>query len=229
MSTLPKIDLPKYKHTLTGTGKEVTYRPFTVKEQKILLLAKQSQEPSSMIDAVKQIIELCTFSTLKADNLPFFDIEDLFLRIRSKSVSNIAEIAYRVKDTNRRITLKINLDDVQVVTPETHTNKIMITPTMGLVMKYPSLEMLSSDEKPSDDVMMRKCIDYVFNENEVFHFNDFSDAEIDEWIESFDMSILLKIKEFFDTMPRIRHTVEVDLGDGTKETIKFEGLEDFFS
>lgn len=235
MSNLPKLDLPYFSHTLVGLGKKIKYRPFTMKEQKILLHAKESEDPQDHVDAIKQIIELCTDGKFEVEDLPFFDIEDLFVRIRSKSVGEMCEINYRVKDseTNEKVTVQINLDDIRVTTPEDHDKKVMITDEVGLMMKYPSLELLNSDNQEDneqhEDRLIRQCIDYVFDSEEVYHFNDFSDKEVEEWMDQFDVGVMKKIYHFFETMPRIRHEVEVELKDGSKETIKFEGINDLFT
>lgn len=226
--SLPKLDLPKYTHHLVGLDKKITYRPFTVKEQKILLQAKQSEEPDEQVNAIKQIIELCIYEDINVDELPFFDIEDLFLRIRSKSVSEISEIMYKVKDSDEKIKISINLDQIKVEQKEGHDKKIMLTDSIGIVMKYPSLELLSQPNLENED-LIKYSIDCVFTEDEVFYFKDFTEDEVQEWIEQFDVSVLSKIYNFFDTMPRLRHKVDVKLKDGSTETIKFEGLQDLFT
>lgn len=226
--SLPKLDLPKYTHHLVGLDKKITFRPFTVKEQKILLQAKQSEEPDEQVNAIKQIIELCTYDDIDVDELPFFDIEDLFLRIRSKSVSEVSEIMYKVKDSDEKIKVSINLDQVKVQEKEGHSKKIMLTDSIGVMMKYPSLELLSKPELENDD-LITESIDYVFTDDEVFFFKDFTDQEVQEWVEQFDVGVLKKIYEFFDTMPRIRHSVTINLKDGSSETINFEGLQDLFT
>jgi len=227
MGSLPKLDLPWYKHHLVGLDKDIKYRPFTVKEQKILLRAKESNDAQDMVDAMKQITELCTQDVV-ADELPFFDLEDIFLRIRTKSVSEVSEIGYKVKDTDEKISVQINLDDVKVTKLPEHEKKIMLTDTVGVVMKYPTLEMLSG-EATTDEDMILNCIDYVFDTEEVYHFKDVSKEEAQEWVENFDTSVMLKIHKFFETMPRLRHEVEIELKDGTKETLKFEGIQDLFT
>jgi hypothetical protein len=227
---LPKLDIQRFKHKLTGIDKTITYRPFTVKEQKILLMAKESEEREQEIEAMCQIIELCTDGAVDPKELPIFDIEDLFIKIRSKSVSDVCEIGYRVKDSDEHIKISIPLDEVKVHIDPSHQKKFMITETLGLVMKYPTLGMaFDSDSKiKQDDSMIRACIDYVFDEDQVYNFSDFSEEEINEWIESFDTSILKKIANFFATMPTVKWETEVELSDGRKTTIEFKGINSFF-
>lgn len=233
MSNLPKLDIPHYKHHLVGMDKTVQYRPFTVKEQKILLHAKESGSRSEEIQAIKQIISLCVKDKIDVDSMSVFDVEDLFLRIRARSVSNVCEIRYKVKDaegndTKQRVNVDIDLDTVKVVVPEEHDRKIMLTPTVGLMMQYPTIDMIEEENLDEERVLI-KCIDYVFDDQEVYHFNEFSNQEVADWIESFDMEIMGKVKNFFDTMPKLRHEVSVDLPDGGTEKIVLEGIADFFT
>lgn len=221
---LPKIDIPRYKHHLYGVDKEIKYRPFTVKEQKILLQAKESEDADTEVDAIKQIIDLCTDSKLNVDELPFFDIEDLFIRIRSKSVSEVSEILYKNKDTGERVTVSVNLNDLKVEPKEGHEKKIMLTDDIGVVMKYPTLDMILSGEK---DNFIPKCIDYIFDQNEVY--NDFTTEELEEWVDDFDTGAMYKINNFFATMPRIRYETEIAFKDGETEVLKLEGLSDLFT
>lgn len=225
----PKIDLPRYKHKLFGLNKEIKYRPFTLKEQKILLLAKQSEDSDQMIEAIKQIIELCTDSSVNPDELAFFDIEDLFVRIRSKSVSEVSELLYKDKETEKKFKVKINLDDVKVTVPENHTNKIMITDSIGMVMKYPTLEMIKRKENFNDDDIIKSCIDYIFDDSGMYYPKDEPKEMLDDWIENLDSKSLVKIQEFFNTMPRLRHQVTLKLDENRTETLTFEGMESFFT
>ena len=229
---LPKIDLPRYKHYLHGLGKEIHYRGFTVKEQKILLHAKEEGSQEQMVEAINQIIEHCTYGKIDANELAFFDVEDLFIRIRSKSVSEVVELKYRVRDEDDKptkdiIDISINLDEVKVTFPEDHDKKIMITDSIGLMMKYPTMEELN--KYGNDDMkMLEHCIDCIFTPDEVHYLKDVSQEEIDEFIGDLDTEALKKIKHFFQTMPRIRHTEEVKMPSGEIETLEFEGLQDFF-
>lgn len=231
MSGLPKLDLPRYKHFLVGLNKTVTFRGFTVKEQKILLHAKESDDEEQTKDAINQVISLCLYDDINVDDLAFFDVEDLFLRIRAKSVSNTVELKYRVKDeegnkTKDSIIVKIDLDDVKVTQPEGHDKKIQLSDNIGVVMKYPSLHTLGFKQ---DTVgMIKESIDFIYNDDEVFYLKDYTDADYDEFIESLDKENLDKFKNYFQTMPRLRYTREVKLPNGETTTLEFEGLSDFF-
>lgn len=220
---LPKLDIPRYSHHLYGIDKDIKYRPFTVKEQKILLQAKESKDAGEEVDAIKQIIDLCTDQKLDVDSLPFFDIEDLFVRVRSKSVSEVSEIYYKNKETGERVKVVVNLDDLRVEPKEGHEKKIMLTDTIGVVMKYPTLDMILQG---SQEDFIPRCIDYIFDENEVY--NDFTTEELEEWVDDFDTGALYKINNFFSTMPRIRYETEIEFKNGEKETLVLEGLSDLF-
>lgn len=224
MSNLPKPELPQYSHTLTGLGKTIKFRPFTTKEQKILLLAKETQTYAEVIDAITQILENCIIDDISIPKLPIFDVEDLFLRIRSKSVSNESTFVYRIKDTDERVNVTINLDDVKVKTFKDNKNKIMLTETIGVKINYPTLTSF----KLSEDDMILSCIEYVFDEDEVYTFSDFSTEDQMEWLESFDAGAIKNIKEFFDTMPILKYETYVESKDGKKYDIVLSGIEDFF-
>lgn len=227
---LPKLDHAYFTHHLKGLNKKVKYRGFTVKEQKILLQAKESKNPKEQIEAMCQIIDICTNGQVDAYNTPVFDVEDLFLRIRTKSVSDVSEITYKDKQTEELIKIEINLADVQVQVPEGHTNKIMITDSLGIMMKYPTLGMAIEGEKTSADPdIIKKCIDYAFDADNVYHFSDFSEQEVNDWIDAFQFPVMKSIDTFFKTMPKLRHEVEVVVpSTKEKQTIVFEGLSDFF-
>jgi hypothetical protein len=228
---LPKIDQPRYKHHLVGMDKDVYFRGFTTREQKILLQAKQDENKEHTLEAIKQIIELCTFGDIQADDLAFFDIEDLFLRIRAKSVSEVIDVKYKVKNPDgtyqkKSIELSINLDKVKVETPEGHTNKIMITDQIGVVLKYPSLLML--DHQGNEIDMIKQCVDYIFDQDEVYYIKDVSSDEFDAFFDDLDVEAIRKMSHFFNTMPRLRHQQIVHDENGKEMELVFEGLNDFF-
>lgn len=225
--SLPKIDLPRYKHYLKGLDKTVTYRPFTTKEQKILLNAKDSEDGDQIVEAVKQIIELCIKEDIDVDDMPIFDIEDMFMRIRAKSVGEEITIRYKVKNSDKRIKVDINIDDIKVEEQEGHTKKLQLSDSIGAMMRYPTYKIIA--ECGSDDeLVVQKCIDYIFDNEEVHHLNDYSQEEIDDWFESLDIEASTKITQFFQTMPKLRYETEVDVGEGQVEKLVYTGLQDFF-
>jgi hypothetical protein len=229
---LPKLTHTLHTHRLVGLGKEIKFRAFTNNEQKTLLLAKQEKENNRVvIDAVKQIVSACTLGKLNVDLLSTFDLEDLFLRIRSKSVSEVSNIRYRFdheedgKPVSKFIDISINLDEVKVKTDPNHTNKFMLTDDIGIQMKYPSFE---ASEYPDDELPMR-CIESVFTKDgDVTYIKDVSEADLLEFYGDIDMKGLLKIKDFFDTMPKLSHVIKVPLPTGETREVVLEGLQSFF-
>lgn len=230
--SLPKLTHTLHTHFLVGLGKEIKFRAFTNQEQKTLLLAKQDKEnKQATIDAVKQIVSACTLGKLDVDHLATFDLEDLFLRIRSKSVSEISNVRYRFdyeeegKPVSKFIDVSINLDEVKVQTNPEHTKKIMLDASTGIVMKYPTFSML---DFPEEDLPMH-CIESVFTASgDVFYINDVTLSDLQAFYNDIDMKGLLEIKKFFDTSPRLKHEIELDLPTGEKRKVFFEGLESFF-
>ena len=224
---LPKISAPYYKHHLKGIDKTIHYRGFTVREQKILLHAKQEESKEQEIEAIKQIVNFCTDGEVHVEDLPFFDIEDLFLRIRSKSVGEQIDVYFKdYTAENKTIKVTIDLNKIEVTFPEGHDKIIMLDDSLGMKMKYPSFDSIS---KEMDDFeMIKECIDVVFQGDEVFVFADNTEKDKNGFVDDFDSNVLLKIKDFFKTMPRIRYEQDVTLSDGNVEKIELEGIKDFF-
>ncbi|AND75079.1 hypothetical protein pf16_156 [Pseudomonas phage pf16] len=234
---LPKLKHTLYSHTLTGLGKEIKFRPFTNQEQKTLLLAKDSQESPDaqkvMLEAVQQIIHNCTLGKVDGSTLSTFDLEDLFLRIRAKSVGEVINVKYRYdfKDAEDRpvskfIHASVNIDDVKVKLDPEHEKQFMLTDEVGVVMRYPTFSLIETMKDESDLPMA--CIESVFTTDEVFSTASITREELVEFYNDIDTAGMLKIKKFFDTMPKLEHSIELDLGDGKKETVTFKGLQDFF-
>ena len=230
MSKLPKINLPKYELKLFTMINPVTYRVFTVGEQKQLLLAKESDKLEDKIQAIKNTVKTCTFGTVDVDNLAFFDLETLFLRIRSKSVSNQSQITFKVKDSKTKIKVDINLDDVGLKVDESHSKTVWITDTIGMNFKYPSIAMMYKAETEQTN-MVFECLESIFDGDVLTSKADITKEEFDEFIDGFDPEHLSKVKKFFDTIPRLEHEIEIKYLMDEKEVvekIKLVGLNDFF-
>lgn len=222
---LPKIDVPVYKHKLVGLNKTIKFRVFNVKEQKILLHAKEEESNEAMIDAIKQIVELCTFGKVDVEKLPFFDLEDLMLQIRIRSVSDVSTVTFKDKEKNETVDVDVDLKKIKVQIPKDHDSVIYFTDTVGVKMKYPSLDMIKENEEQD---LLVSCIDYIFDDEEIYKASDIETEEMEQWVDELGITETVKIKKFFDTMPRLRHEQEVELKDGTKHTLKFEGIDSFF-
>lgn len=234
---LPKLKHTLYSHTLTGLGKEVKFRPFTNQEQKTLLLAKDSEGSADsqkvMLQAVEQIIHNCTLGKVDATSLSTFDLEDLFMRIRAKSVGEVINVKYRYdhKDDDGRpvskfIHASVNIDDIKVKVGHDHSKQILLTDEVGIIMRYPSFGLIEKIQ--SDEELPMACIESVFDANEVYSTASITREELLEFYGDIDTAGMLKIKKFFDTMPSLEHSIELDLGEGKKETVTFKGLQDFF-
>ena len=235
---LPKLNVPVYEAILPSTEKVIKYRPFLVKEEKLLLTAQESGE-KAVLPAVKQIIENCVQGELDVDNMPLFDIEYLFLRLRAKSVGE--EITLGLKPwgcpqndgelCKFTTEVAINLEEIKCVKNEKHSSKIMISDKIGIMMKYPDISQLNI--KGSENEMglnvIKKCINMIFTEEKTHERDSFTDKELDEFVDNLNTKQMEQIKNFFDTMPVLKHTVKYTCKtcDEEKETI-IQGLQSFF-
>lgn len=231
---LPKIDLPIYDFVLPSTGETIKIRPFTVKEEKILLIAKESKELSQIISATKQIINNCLVDK-DVDELAVFDLEYLLVMIRSKSINNIVEFKITDDETFEEVELVFDLEKVKLHKEPDHENQIKINDEYTLFMKYPSIDMFMDFFKNKDKKdplayynIMISCLDKLVGEEEVYKIQDFSKAEINEFMESLENKTVTQIQTFFETMPRLRHEIEYKNSAGNKKTFVIEGTESFF-
>ena len=232
---LPVLNNPNYEMELPSTGEKIEFRPFLVKEQKILMMAMESEDAKMQTKAVVDIIKNCTFGKLddKIDTLPTFDIEYMFLKLRAKSVGETIDISVTCQDDGEtKVPVTINLDDIDVVRTEGHDKVIMITDKIGLTMKYPTmnklmgynLENLSSMD--STFGIINDCLENVFDEVEVH--DEMSTKELSEFIESMTTDQFQKITDFFTTMPKLQHTVKVtNPNTGKENKIVLEGMQSF--
>ena len=231
---LPKLSIPEYELEMPITGKKVSYRPFLVKEEKLLYLAMESQDNKQMVKAVKTIIKNCTNLKSNVDKLATFEIEYIFLRIRAKAVGEISEFKITAPDDEKTsIPVQIPLEEVEVQVPDGHDKKIKLDDKIGIVMKYPSLDAFiqqNMSENPTvDDIfeMAAKCIDQVFDDEEVY--DSFSHKEALEFLENLNSEQFALIQNFFETMPKLQHTIEVyNPETKVKSEVVLEGLASFF-
>ena len=230
---LPKIDLPIYELTLPSNNKKINYRPFTVKEEKILLTAQQSKDSDQIIIAINQIVNNCIID-YNIDNLSLFDLEYILINIRARSVDNSVEFEIEDPDTKENVKLILNLDQVKVYRDEKHTNQIKIDDTYTLFLKYPNIndfsDILKKEDLSFDESynILISCIDKLASEDEVFNFKDFTKKQVDEFIESLHSDITKRIKEFFDTMPKVRHEIHYVNSNGDNKTFTIQGTQSFF-
>lgn len=231
--SLPKIDLPLYELELPSTGERVKYRPFTVKEEKILLTAQESEDSNQILLSIKQIINNCLVGK-DVDSLAVFDIEYLLITLRSKSVDNKVEFEITDPDTEEKVKLELDLGMVKVERDENHNNKIKISDEYTLFLKYPTIDNFSTlilkEEQTTEDSydVMLSCIDKLASEEEVYNFKDFSKDEINDFVESLHSDTVKQIKKFFDTLPKVRHEIPYKNSKGNDKTFIIQGTESFF-
>lgn len=230
---LPKIDLPIYELKLPSNDKKVKYRPFTVKEEKILLIAQESGDSEQVALAIKQTLNNCLID-YDVDNLSLFDVEYILINLRAKSIDNKIEFEIEDPDTKERIKLNVDLSEVKVHKDKNHTNRIKIDDTYTLFLKYPTINnfssMIDQEGVPADKTfdIFTSCLDKLASEETVYKFSDFSKKEVDDFIESLHGDVTKKIKEFFDTIPKVRHEVKYKNSEGKEKIFVLEGLQSFF-
>ena len=234
---LPKIETPTYELTLPSQDTKIKYRPFLVKEEKVLLMASETGQQKEMIQAVKDIVSTCTFNKLNASSLPIFDLEYVFLQIRAKSVGEVTKFKVLCPDDKKTYAnVELDLTEVQVQVGDDHTNKIELTDDMGIIMTYPTIDSFldSGIEKIDANNMLdviSTCVLQIYEKNgeKVYQAKDQTKKELTEFIESMNSAQFKKVQSFFDTMPKLKHTIKVKNPKTKKSSeITLSGLNDFF-
>ena len=234
---LPKLDIPIYELVVPSTDEKIKYRPFLIKEEKILLIAMESGANEDIIQAVKQIVSECTFNTLKLGDMPMFDVEYIFLQIRSKSVGEVSKLKVLCKDDGKTYAnVEVDLTEIEVQVNDDHTNKIELTDEMGVIMKYPTIDSFStagiSDITAENmlDVIVA-CIDKIYDKKgeEVYDSKDSTKKELMDFVEQMNTTQFQDVQAFFDSMPKLRHEITVKNPKTKKESkVTLTGLNDFF-
>jgi len=243
---LPKIDVPTYETTLISSGKKVKYRPFLVKEQKLFLMASQSNDEKETINVVKQVLNNCIISDIDVDDLPTFDLEHLFMQLRARSVGEVVNLKYNcnniVKDDKGEdkpcgglVKFDLNILDIKPTIDKDHNNKIEITDKLGIVMKYPTLGMVKNfDNLQSESIdtimdVIVNCIDFIYDDEQMYYAKDSTKEELMEFVDNLQQDDLEKIQKFFTTMPKISKPLDFKCGKcGYEEKIVVEGIQNFF-
>ena len=237
---LPKIATPVYELELPSTGKTIEYRPFLVKEEKVLVIALESEDTKQITTAIKNVIKNCIKTKgIKVEELPTFDIEYLFLNIRGKSVGEEIEVNVTCPDDGEtQVPVTINLDDIEVQKNDEHSNRIKVDDSIMMEMKYPSLDQFIKNNFDFNDKnamdqsfeLIASCIDKVFTEEEVWAAADCTKKEIKEFVESMNSSQFKKIEKFFETMPKLSHKITIKNPKTKVESdVILEGLASFFA
>ena len=236
---LPKIATPTYQLELPSTGKTISYRPFLVKEEKVLVIALESEDTKQITNAIKAVLKNCVLTKgVKVETLPTFDIEFLFLNIRGKSVGEEIEVNIVCPDDGEtNVPVFIDLDSIQVQKDDDHTNQIKLDDDLMMEMKYPSLEQFiknnfdfqEGNQMDQSFELIATCIDKIYNEDEVWATADCTKKEVKEFLESMNSSQFKEIEKFFESMPKLKHTIEVtNPNTKVKSEVVLEGLASFF-
>ena len=237
---LPKIATPTYELDLPSTGQSVSYRPFLVKEEKVLVIALESEDNKQITNAIKAVLKNCILTKgIKVESLPTFDIEYLFLNIRGKSVGEDLEVSVTCPDDGEtQVPVTIYLDDIKVQKDENHTNKIKLEDSIMMEMKYPSLEQFIKNNFEFDDKnalnqsfdLIASSIDKIYTEDEVWASADCTKKEMKDFLEQMNSTQFKKIESFFETMPKLSHTFKVTNPKTKVESdVVLEGLASFFA
>ena len=230
---LPQLNAPSYEMVVPSTGETVKYRPFLIKEQKVLMIAQETGKESDMARAMCDIVKSCTDGTIKnPEKLPTFDIEYMFLQLRSRSVGSEVELQITCPDDDEtKVPVTINLEDVAVQTDEEHSKEIMITDEIGIKMKYPSMIDISKYGNKTKTVdltfgVIKDCLESIFDSEQVYE--DMPKKELDTFIESMNTEQFGKLQKFFDTMPKLKHTITVTNPNTKVESeVVVEGMQNF--
>lgn len=233
---LPKIDKPLFELTVPSMAKKFNFRPFTVKEEKILLNGQQSGEEKDIILAIKQVVNnCCQDSTFEVDDLATFDLEYMFLKLRAKSVNNVIEVSYRDNEDDKVYDFQINLDDVKMINLDADTSKIIaVSDTIGIKMKYPSVTIIDNIPEYTDptdvvDYLIKNCIDSIYDSDSVYPISDITQEELSEWLDDLDGESFKKIREFFDNLPQMYYKITYTNSLSNERVIELNSLNDFFT
>tara|TARA_B100000900_G_scaffold384111_1_gene372652 strand:+ start:728 stop:1435 length:708 start_codon:yes stop_codon:yes gene_type:complete len=231
---LPKLNTPHYELELPSTGGKIKFRPFLVKEQKVLMMAQESKNPAEVQDAISKIIYSCTDGLIDAKSSPLFDIEYVFLQLRAKSVGETAELRVKCPDDEETYAnVKVKLDDVSVHMTADHTNVINITDSIKIYMKYPVLndmKNLGDQSKEIENVfgLLKTCIHEIHDGDTIYNKIDMSEQELEEFIDSLNTGQFESLMDFFKTMPKLRHAIAVTNPKTKKRgEVMLEGLDSF--
>jgi len=232
---LPKLDTPTYELVLPSTEETIKYRPFLVKEQKLLLIAQESKDKKELLNSLSTIMNNCTFGKINTQESYIFDIEYVFLQIRRKSVGDKVTLNLLCEDDNKtRVPTEIDLGEIKVETGENHTNKIQLTDNINLVMSYPTMnimkkmDMLTMNETASFDII-KYCIHQIIQGDKIYEKADMSDVDLTEFVESMNTDNIDNILQFFNTMPKVKYTTTItNPNTNVENTINIEGIDSFF-
>lgn len=232
---LPKIDQPLFELTIPSNGDTVKYRPFTVKEEKVLLIAQESNDIDQVVLSIKQILNNC-IQDYDIEKLAVFDLEYILIQIRAKAVNNVLKFRVTDPDTEETVDIELDVEDIEIVRDENHKKVVPVSDSISLAMKYPSIDFIkmlreNEDAESQQEALfdlMKTCIDSVVEGDTVYKIEDFTDEEVTDFTDSLNSSVLENIRDFFNTIPKMRFETTYRLKDGTEKKFVAEGTETFF-
>ena len=234
---LPKLNTPTYELEVPSTDEKIKYRPFLVKEEKILMIAMESKDNTQIVNAVKDIVSACTFDKIDISNMPMFDVEYIFLNIRAKSVGEVSKLRVLCPDDKKTYTnIDVDLTKVNVEIGEGHTNKIELTDDTGMIMTYPTIDSFTETGITTVNAenmieLIGSCVLQIYEDKgeKVYQGKDQTKKELTEFIESMNTAQFKQVQKFFDTMPKLKHTIKVKNPKTKKSSdVTLNGLNDFF-
>lgn len=243
---LPKLDVPLYNLTLPLTKKNIKFRPFLVKEEKLLLMAMESGEEETVMNAIKQIVINCCLDEVNVEEIPVTDLEFIFLNLRARSIGEVVDLQYKCnnkiknnetgeeKPCNGTVKFALNLLELRPEVNPEHNSKIELSDKMGIVMKYPNLKFLESANKIENNTerimkVLMNCVDYIYDSETVYHRKDINDKDLTEFLENLNRQQFEKIQRFFETLPKIKTNLDFKcVKCGYEEKIVLEGIQNFF-
>jgi hypothetical protein len=241
---LPKLDVPIYETKLISNDQTIRFRPFLVKEQKLFLMAAESNDPKDTINAIKQVLRNCVLDDIDIDNMATFDIEHLFLQLRARSIGEVVNLRFNcnnnvvVKGEDQKcgnlVKIDVNVLEVNPTKNENHTNKVQISDKIGVVLKYPTFGTIDANDLDSQDMqqilnVIVSCIDYIYDEEQVYYAKDTKKEELIEFIENMKQGDLEKLSAFFTSLPKLKKDVHFHCDKcGYEEEITLEGVQSFF-
>jgi hypothetical protein len=233
--SLPKIDYPIYNLKVPSLKKDFKFRPFLVKEEKLLLMARENENPIEILSTIKQIVNNCSLDkNFDVNKIALFDLEYLFLKLRAVSVENTINVTYKDNEDGKTYDFEIDLDKVEVVFPPKMENNIKITAKSGMVMKYPSASLYDDEsflsmEKEQLFALIVRCIDSIYFEDEVYNASDYKREELEEFLEGLDIKTFEKVQNFLSSSPKLEKKLEYTNSLGNKREIVLNTLSDFFT
>ena len=231
---LPKLTHPTFSLKVPSLKKEFKFRPFLVREEKILLMAQTSGDPKEIIFSIKQVINNCAQEEIDIDSFTTFDIEYLFIKLRAKSVNNIIDLYYTDPEDDEKYKMEVNLDDIEIIEDINHTNKIEINRQMGMILKYPKIDLVNSVKKTDDETeiffeILKYTIDTIYEGDNVYHASEYTEEEVDEFLQGLDVTTMKKVQDFFATMPKMHYVAKYTNNAGVEKEVILSSLNDFFT